>query len=187
MTAKYNIDLNRLLKLRLVVARFGEMDHAQWWNTNGILGRKGSLLMSRGFPKTYRFAQARLVFEVARTRSAERFPAVPNCITLWNLPAQLEEKFEARWSDWLESPEWPNFFTNLQEPEANLLNMLKDRSLLTTKQQEEVERMRRSAEGRAVPLSGFRKIDDNTITLLAAGYAKGEENKPAIPYARLEE
>ena len=36
------IDFDRLLKLRLVVARVGEMDLAKWWNTRGQLGRLGS-------------------------------------------------------------------------------------------------------------------------------------------------
>ena len=40
------IDLNRLFKLRLIVARYGEMDGARWWNTDGVLGRKGSVLSS---------------------------------------------------------------------------------------------------------------------------------------------
>ena len=186
MTTTHDIDLDRLLKLRLVVARFGEMDSASWWNTNGVLGKKGALLMSRGFPKTHRFTQARLVFEVARARSSGRFPAVPGCVTLWSLPAQLEDEFEARWADWLESSEWPEFFTDLQTPEGDLLEMLRNRDLLSAEQQDEVSRMRRSAEGRSVPLSGFRKVDDDTITLLAAGYARGETGRPAIPYARLD-
>ncbi|MFN5116778.1 MAG: hypothetical protein ACK5FE_13410 [Cyanobacteriota bacterium] len=29
------IDFKRLFKLRLVVARHGEMDAARWWNTQG--------------------------------------------------------------------------------------------------------------------------------------------------------
>ena len=37
-----SIDLDRLLRLRLVVARFGEMDLAKWWNTKGQLGRLGA-------------------------------------------------------------------------------------------------------------------------------------------------
>ena len=37
-----SIDLDRLLKLRLLVARFGEMDLAKWWNTKGQLGKLGS-------------------------------------------------------------------------------------------------------------------------------------------------
>jgi hypothetical protein len=31
-------DLDQLLKLRVIVARFGEMDVAGWWNTKGQLG-----------------------------------------------------------------------------------------------------------------------------------------------------
>lgn len=180
------IDFGRLLKLRLVVARYGEMDCARWWNTNGVLGRKGALLLSRGFPKTHRFTQARLVFEVARARSAERFPAVPGCVTLWSLPAHIEDEFDSRWADWLESGDWNSFFDELQAPSKDLVEMLRDRGLLSDEQQAEVTRMRRSAEGRSVPLSGFRKVDDDTVTLLAAGYARGEEGKPAIPYARVE-
>ena len=182
-----SIDLDRLLKLRLVVARFGEMDCARWWNTNGVLSRKGALLFSRGFPKTHRFAQARLVFTVARTRSAERFPGVPGCVTLWNLPADPEDEFDARWAHWLESDQWDEFFDGLQACEDDLLTLLRQRGLLAERHEPEVERMRRSAEGRAVPLVGFRTVDDDTITLLAAGFARGEEGKPAIPYARIEE
>ncbi len=104
------VDFDHLLKLRLVVARHGEMDSAKWWNTGGLLGRKGALLMNRGFPKTHRFAQAKLVFTVARSRCAEVFDS-PDCITLWKLPARLEEQFDARWSRWLdERDSWVQFF-----------------------------------------------------------------------------
>ena len=64
------IDLDRLLKLRLVVARFGEMDLAQWWNTKGQLGPTGAMALRRGFPRTFRFAAARSVFAVAAHRCA---------------------------------------------------------------------------------------------------------------------
>ena len=37
-TTTHSVDLDRLLKLRLIVARFGEMDIAKWWNTKGQLG-----------------------------------------------------------------------------------------------------------------------------------------------------
>lgn len=186
-TSPQAIDFDRLFKLRLVVARFGEMDGARWWNTNGVLSKKGSLLLSRGFPKTHRFAQARLVFEVARARSAERFPAVPGCLTLWSLPAQVEEEFDARWAHWLaESEAWTEFFESLEAPGDDLLSMLEDRDLLVPDLKSEVGRMRRSAEGRSVPLSGVRLADNKTIALLAAGFARGEQGKPAIPYARVE-
>jgi hypothetical protein len=181
------VDLNRLLKLQLIVARHGEMDGARWWNTKGVLGRKGSLLMSRGFPKTHHFAQARLVFAVARARSAERFPAVPGCITLWNLPANVEDEFDAQWSDWLDDGDsWAEFFDGLQVQDGNLLTALRAHDLFDSNHDAQVSRMRRSAEGRSVPISGVRHLDDDTVTLLAAGFSRGEATKPAIPYARVE-
>lgn len=79
-----SIDLDRLLKLRLVVARFGEMDLAKWWNTKGQLGRLGSATLRRGFPRTHYFAQARSVFAVAAQRCRDVFEP-PECVTLWRL------------------------------------------------------------------------------------------------------
>ena len=90
------IDLDRLLKLRLVVARHGEMDRAGWWNTNGMLGRYGAIALERGLPRTHRFAQARVVFAVARSRCEELFDP-PGCVTLWKLPADVEDQFDEHW------------------------------------------------------------------------------------------
>jgi hypothetical protein len=181
------LDLSHLLKLRLIVARHGEMDGARWWNTNGVLGPKGKLLMSRGFPKTHHFAQARLVFEVARARSAERFPAVPGCITLWDLPANVEDEFDAQWADWLDDGvSWAEFFDGLQVQDGDLLTALKTNGLLDSDHDAQVSQMRRSAEGRSVQISGTHHVDDDTVTLLAAGFSRGETNKPAIPYARVD-
>jgi hypothetical protein len=90
------IDLDHLLELRLVVARFGEMDLAKWWNTKGQLGRLGTAALRRGFPRTHRFAQARSVFAVAAHRCAEIFDP-PKSVTLWSLPEALEEEFCLNW------------------------------------------------------------------------------------------
>src|SRR5271170_4172154 len=84
-TRTTSIDLDRLLKLRLVVARFGEMDIGKWWNTKGQLGRLGTAATRRGFPRTHYFAQARSVFAVAAHRCREVFDP-PQCVTLWHLP-----------------------------------------------------------------------------------------------------
>jgi len=72
-TGSHVIDFDRLFKLRLAVARHGEMDAARWWNTQGLLGRRGAVVIKRGFPSTHFFAQARIVFTVARSRSHELF------------------------------------------------------------------------------------------------------------------
>lgn len=180
------IDLDRLLRLRLIVARHGEMDRAKWWNTGGVLSRKGHMLLSRGLPRTHRFAQARLVFAVAKARCEQLFNP-PESMTLWTLPADLEDQFDARWQDWLDTrDEWIDFFDRLEAlPTGDLLEALRAFELVTDTDVDAVSKLRRSAEGRAVPLTGTFDPTDEVLTLLAAGFARGEPGKPAIPYARL--
>jgi hypothetical protein len=180
------IDLDRLLKLRLVVARHGEMDRAGWWNTDGMLGRYGAIALQRGLARTHRFAQARVVFAVAGARCAELFDA-PGSVTLWRPPADVENQFEEHWQAWLGEPDrWNPFFDELTTAEpSDLLAEFAERDLISAEQTEIVQGLRRSAEGRAVHLIGERELDDDLITLLAGGFAKGEARAPAIPYAKL--
>ncbi|SEU47587.1 BrxE family protein [Nonomuraea wenchangensis] len=181
------LDFDRLLKLRLVVARHGEMDAARWWNTQGMLGRRGSVVLKRGFLSTHRFAQARVVFEVAKSRCRELFDP-PGCMTLWNLPAVIEDQFQEHWQGWLdETDKWePIFLTVEAQAGDDLLKALGELDLLSQEQLETVSRMRRSAENRAVHISGMFEPNDDIITLLASGFARGEAGNLAIPYAKLE-
>jgi hypothetical protein len=180
------VDLARLFKLRLVVARFGEMDLLQWWNTQGMLGSRGAIVLRRGFPTTHYFAQARVVFAVARSRCAELF-SPPKCMTLWDLPAELEDQFEEQWQTWLdELDSWTPLFERLAaQKDGDLLAFLERIELLLPTHREAVAKLRRSAENRAVPLPGAHEPTDEILTLLAAGFARGERGAPAIPYARL--
>jgi len=181
----YQVDLDRLFRLRLTVARFGEMDMARWWNSKGMLGRHGAVVLKRGFPPTHYFAQARVVFEVARSRCRELFDP-PGCMTLWNLPAQLEDAFEELWQTWLDEAErWASVFESVAAMKGgDLLDAMIDLALLSPAQREAVGKLRRSAEGRSVPLPGTHPASDELITLLAAGFARGEVGSLAIPYAR---
>lgn len=182
-----SVDFTKLFKLRLVVARHGEMDAARWWNTQGVLGRRGSVVLKRGFPATHHFAQARVVFAVARSRCHELFDP-PGCMTLWNLPAETEDQFEENWQTWLDEGEsWAPFFETLSaQTGADLLGALTQCGLATDAHLEAVAKLRRSAENRAVPIAGTHRPADDILTLLAAGFARGEPGAPAIPYARLE-
>lgn len=179
------LDLAHLMRLRLVVARYGEMDLAQWWNSKGMLGRNGATVLRRGFPKTASFVQARVVFTIARHRSQELFNP-PQSVTLWNLPAEVEERFEEQWHRWLEQTEkWQSFFQALQNIKGDdLLSVLSELDLISVEQSNTVAKLRRSAEGKAVLLSGQYEPSDEIITLLAAGFSQGEIGKPAIPYIR---
>lgn len=179
------MDLDRLLKLRLVVARFGEMDIARWWNTKGQLGRLGTAALRRGFPRTHYFAQARAVFAVAAHRSAEVFDP-PGCVTLWRLPEAVEEEFDARWEQWLDSAaEWTLFFEKLETLHGtDLASVLRGIELVTDRDLQGFARLRRSAEGRAVPLPGVFSGTDADVALLALGFARGEPSALAVPYAK---
>lgn len=179
------IDLERLFKLRLIVARFGEMDLAKWWNTRGQLGRLGSTALRRGFPRTHYFAQARSVFAVAAHRCAEVFNP-PGCVTLWCLPEAVEEEFKTRWEHWLDyATEWQSFFQKIESIDgSDLIMTLRTFDLVTDRDVEAFSRLRRSAEGRAVPLPQMFSGEDREVTLLALGFARGEVGALAVPYAK---
>jgi hypothetical protein len=180
-----SLDLDRLLKLRVVVARLGEMDLAKWWNTKGQLGRLGAAALKRGFPRTHRFAQARCVFAVAAHRCAEVFEP-PGCVTLWRLPEAIEEEFDARWEQWLDNAaDWTSFFERVEGIEGNdLTATLRAFEIVSDRDLDAYAKLRRSSEGRAVPLSGFFSGADADVALLALGFARGEPSALAVPYAR---
>ena len=183
MTAA-DIDLDRLLKLRLFVARFGEMDLARWWNTKGQLGRLGAAVLRRGFPRTYRFAQARSVFAVVH-RCSEVFEP-PGCVTLWRLPEAIEDEFDSRWEHWLDNAtEWSPLFEQLETLQGNdLPTVLRSFDVVTESDLADFATLRRSAEGRAVPLPGIFAGTDSDISLLALGFGRGEPSSLAVPYIR---
>jgi hypothetical protein len=181
------IDFDRLLKLRLVVARVGEMDLAKWWNTRGQLSRLGTAAVRRGFPRTHYFAQARSVFAVAGFRCREVFDP-PQSVTLWQLPEPVEEEFETHWERWLDqADEWKPFFLQLEAlKDADLNAVLQSFDLITGEDADRFSRLRRSAEGRAVPLPVPFAATNPDIASLALGFARGEPGALAVPYARLE-
>lgn len=180
------IDFDRLLKLRLVVGRVGEMDLAKWWNTRGQLSRLGTAAVRRGFPRTHYFAQARSVFSVAGFRCREVFDP-PQCVTLWQFPEAVEEEFETYWERWLDQADhWKPFFLELEAvKQTNLKEVLQSLDLITDKDFESFSRLRRSAEGRAVPLPTPFVATNQCVTSLALGFARGEPGALAVPYARL--
>jgi hypothetical protein len=185
MPTENSLDIDLLLKLRLVVARFGEMDLAKWWNTKGQLGRLGTSALRRGFPRTHRFAQARSVFAVAAHRCAEVFDP-PGCVTLWRLPEAIEEEFDARWEHWLDNAsDWSLFFEKLEGMQgSDLTAILRAFEVVSDRDLDAYAKLRRSAEGRAVPLPGTFSGNDADVSLLALGFARGEPGALAVPYAR---
>lgn len=182
-----SVDVERLFKLRVVIARAGEMDLARWWNTRGQLGPLGAKALRRGLPRTHRFAQARSVIAVAAHRCREVY-APPGAVTLWDLPAALEEMLDARLEVWLDAaPEWEPFFLAVEALRwDHLRNDLGALGLVKSTELEAAARLRRSAEGRAVAIPGIYSGSDDDIAQLALGFALGEAGAPVVPFMRID-
>jgi hypothetical protein len=188
VTKQGSLDLERLLKLRLVVARIGEMDRAGWWNTKGQLGPLGAIALKRGLPRTHHFAQARSVFAVAAHRCDEVFNP-PGSWTLWRLPREVEEAFDARWEHWVDAAaDWAPVFGQVAELKGtDLTAALQELGLAGADDLAALSRLRTTAEGRAVPLPAPFAGTNEDITLLALGFALGRPGALAVPYARVED
>lgn len=139
------------------------MDLARWWNTRGQLGRYGAASLKRGFPRTHHFAQARSVFEVATHRCEEVTPR--GCVTLWRLSAPIEDAFDARWEHRLDhATDLAPFYEELQSVQGpELPRIFRDLALVTDYDLEKYPSLRRSAEGRTVPLSGYGHREEDLV------------------------
>ena len=179
------ISLSNLFKLRLVVGRFGEMDCNGWWNTNGVLGQRGEAVYRRGFPATHWFAQARVVFEVARSRCREVLPSL-NYITLWNLPSDIEDQFDTAWHDWLDKgEEWGPFISGISGPlQDDLAQTLLSRNLVPEGSAKLLGGKPRD-DSRVWQLPGVLALDDRALQMLAFGFTLGSKSSIAFPYLRL--
>lgn len=177
------IDFEKLFKLRAVIARFGELDGARWWNSNGQLGLLGAAVLRRGFSRTYRFAQARSVFAIAAQKCEELFPS-PDSVTLWKLPEAIEEEFDTRWEGWLDrAGDWVLFFEQVKTlGGVNLVELLQNCQLVSESDLNGCARL--SRQGRVVPLPGAFDGTDAHIALLALGFAQGEPGALAVPYMK---
>ena len=187
MTTYPSVDLERLFKLRLVVARIGEMDRAKWWTTQGQLGRSGAQVLQRGLPRTYQFAQARSVFAVAANRCDERFNP-PNSWTLWRLPREIEESFDARWEHWIDArASWAPVFEQVADlGSEDLAQALAALGLVGPSELATLATLRTTAEGRALPMPIPFSGTDDDLTMLALGFSLGTTGALAVPYARAE-
>lgn len=185
MAPQGSLDLEHLLRLKLVVGRIGEMDRAKWWNTRGQLGPSGASVLRRGLPRTYHFAQARSVFAVATQRCTEVFDPLGS-ITLWRLPQDVEEAFDARWEHWLDAAnEWATFFDRVAAiEEPDLVLALRTLDLIDDTDLAAFAGLKTSAEGRAVPIAAPFGGTDADVTLLALGFARGAVGGLAVPFAR---
>jgi hypothetical protein len=177
------LDYTKLLKIRTVVARMGEMDKGRWWNTQGVLGRRGGVVFKRGFPKTQWFTRLGIVLAVARHRCQELFhPA--GVLTLWHLPADVEDAFEDHWLNCLNSMDnWIPFFESISNMETtSLLDALFSLNLITSNQVDQVVRLKPTADNLSVALPKQHAINMDTLVLLAGAFSLSELGRPVVPF-----
>jgi hypothetical protein len=98
----------------------------------------------------------------------------------------VEEDFDARWEHWLDhAQDWVPFFEQVSQiKSSDLVEELGAFELLGKENAAALAKLRRSAEGRAVELPAQFQGTDDDVTLLAAGFARGEAGNLAVPYAR---
>lgn len=177
--------LDHILKLRIAVGRYGEMDRAGWWNTNGIMDSKGGVVLERGFPQTYPLVQARIAFSVAEDRCKSVF-AASDAATLWSLPADLEDQFESSWSQWLSHADrWGNFLEQVNDAtEEGLTHGLTSLGLI--EQVHTDQAMEAEQEGGSVQISSdVDEVDEDVASALAASFALGDTNELVVPFITL--
>jgi hypothetical protein len=181
-----DVNLEHLMKLRVVVARVGEMDLAKWWNTNGQLGPYGDAAVRRGLPRTHSFAQARSVAAVAAHRCDEVF-SLAGTVTLWRLPASVEERYEARWEHWLDNAaDWTDFFAGVAAlTSPDLGEAVRAMGLVSEGSATAVRTLEAGPGGRSLampsPFTGTR----GDIEMLAMGFSRGAVGSLTVPYAML--
>jgi len=178
--------LDTLFKLRLAVARYGEMDRAGWWNTRGVMGTQGQTLIERGFPRTHTLVQSRIVFAVAKARCSQVFSA-PETVTLWDVPAELEDQFESRWSEWLQQEDkWKRFVERVDEVmDGGLLDGLMSLGLIDEAHRTRAADAQTAESARSVRVGSGEEVDLDLLALLAAGFAVGQAGNLVVPFATL--
>jgi hypothetical protein len=113
------VDLTGLLKPSLVCQ--GEMDGPCWWNSPGMPGRHGAVVLARGFPPLHLFVQVRAMFAMARSSCNEPF-SPSGCTTRRHRPTALEDQFDEHGHYWLDVAEtWTPYLQDLAITQGDAL------------------------------------------------------------------
>lgn len=179
------LDYEWLLKLRVTVARCGEMDLSRWWNTSKQLGPSGTSVLKRGFPRTHHFAQARSVMAVASDR-CDHLLAQTDAITLWRLPEAVEDRFASHWESWLDRhAAWRPFFERVAAIRSgDIVAATTELGLITSDEVKALQALRAAPDGRGLSVGKTYTGHRRQIALLALGFSVGRANDPIVPFVR---
>jgi hypothetical protein len=178
------IDLELVFRLRAAVGRFGEMDRAGWWNTQGVLGARGAAVYRRGLPETHLLARVRVVTAVAAERSRAIYPAA-GVATLWNLPPALERSLSFQERSWAANgarDEWKAFESSLDTPPADLAVWLVELGLIASAIAGEAHGLSADPGGKGIEVPA--PLTEKAIQLLGIAHARGAPKNLVVPFVR---
>lgn len=183
VAAAGGVDAEWLFKLRVVIARCGEMDLGRWWNSSKQLGAAGRTVLSRGLPRTHHFAQARCLAAIADQRCCQLL-GDDRAITLWRLPASIEDAIERRWEGWIDdAAAWGVFFASVAAlSKSNVANALKALDLVDAAELKAAAGLKRSVDERGVMVAKTFSGARRELALLALGFGAGSVNDPVVPF-----
>ena len=163
------IDFDRLLRLRLIVARIGEMDLAHWWNTQGVLGPRGSQFFRRAFPITHSFAQPASrspSLDLAALRSSTRHQV--SRFGIYRQRPKTSSMTTGRLGSTMLMPGYPSSNAS-PRPQLPICSLpAQTWSFARPARSSSVTRLHRVAEGQSVPLPVAASTNDETRQRLSS-------------------
>jgi hypothetical protein len=108
-------------------------------------------------------------------------------VTLWRLPEDIEDTFDANWEGWLEdAPSWNSFFDQVAaiaspDPTAALRHF----DLVAANEIAFMEEMKTAADGRAISVPGLFPSGRGVLQQLALGFSKASRGSLVVPFARV--
>ena len=178
-----NLDLNWLLRARLLIGRFGETDVFGWWRTDGVLGQDGAFVGPRVVPKTHATARARIVFAVARHACLERYPDT-GTFNLFSLDPVTEDRFDALLVDKLADTDfWLPAMAQTEAigSEAVIVETLLDAEVISADEIQAVAQLSLGPAGRSVAVTADVDLA-RTLRLMAAAFSHSKRNSLAVPH-----
>ena len=179
------IELDWLLRVRVVVARCGEMDAQRWWNTEGQLCPHGARVLKRGFPRTTSFRAGAVRLRRLCAPCAEIFDP-PDAVTFWWLSDTTRRRSSTRVGKDGWTPRRPGRRSSNPSPalaHSDVVAALKSApSLVDDADDEEAAAKLKVADGeKGVLVPGPFDLGRKAVALWALGFGRGAKGDLRVP------
>jgi len=123
------------------------------------------------------------VFAVAAQRCAEVFDP-PDAATIWRLPDDVEEAFDARCEGWLAAESWAPYFESVAAlADFDVAKVPKCFLLVDDAEIEASAKLKAADGGKGVLVPGPFEPGRRSVALLALGFGRGAPRDLLVPYS----